>query len=97
MCVGWQVWGRAVVDLGDVDVSFPMSSGLYRKMKGETVRRPRKSVAKHLFAGAVSGGVSRTVVAPLERVKIEYMVRLIDSPIDGQEEEEDGEALQSSC
>ena len=70
----FEVWGRAVLDLGDVDVSFPMSSGLYRKMKGETVRRPKKSVAKHLLAGGISGGVSRTVVAPLERTKIEYMV-----------------------
>ena len=39
-----------------------------------------KSVAKeptvfqHLLVGAVSGGLSRTVVAPLERVKIEYML-----------------------
>ena len=29
---------------------------------------------KHLAVGAVSGGVSRSVVAPLERVKIEYMI-----------------------
>ena len=29
---------------------------------------------KHLLVGAVSGGVSRTVVAPLERAKIEYML-----------------------
>jgi len=79
----FEVWGRAVVDLGDVDVSMPMSSGLYMKMKGETVIRPKKSVAKHLFAGAVSGGVSRSVVAPLERVKIEYMVNSLKAKQEG--------------
>ncbi|UPR03128.1 mitochondrial carrier protein [Chloropicon primus] len=79
----FEVWGRAVVDLGDVDVSMPMSSGLYMKMKGETVKRTNKSVAKHLFAGAVSGGVSRSVVAPLERVKIEYMVNSLKAKQEG--------------
>jgi len=79
----FEVWGRAVVDLGDVDVSMPMSSGLYMKMKGETVKRTKKSVAKHLFAGAVSGGVSRSIVAPLERVKIEYMVNSLKAKQEG--------------
>merc|ERR1711981_752117 len=74
----FEVWGRAVVDLGDVDVSMPMSSGLYM-----TVKRTKKSVAKHLFAGAVSGGVSRSVVAPLERVKIEYMVNSLKAKQEG--------------
>ncbi|KAJ7569382.1 hypothetical protein O6H91_01G075700 [Diphasiastrum complanatum] len=31
--------------------------------------------SKHLFAGAVSAIVSRTLVAPLERIKLEYIVR----------------------
>lgn len=31
-------------------------------------------VLQHLLVGAVAGGVSRSVVAPLERVKIEYMI-----------------------
>jgi len=79
----FEVWGRAVMDFGDVDVSMPMSSGLYMKMRGETVKRPNKAVAKHLFAGAVSGGVSRSVVAPLERVKIEYMVNSLKAKQEG--------------
>jgi solute carrier family 25 phosphate transporter 23/24/25/41 len=79
----FEVWGRAVMDFGDVDVSMPMSSGLYCKMRGETVKRPKKAVAKHLFAGAVSGGVSRSVVAPLERVKIEYMVNSLKARQEG--------------
>lgn len=33
------------------------------------------NVTKHLWAGAVSAMVSRTFVAPLERLKLEYMVR----------------------
>uniref|UniRef100_A0A7S2Z943 Mitochondrial carrier protein n=1 Tax=Chloropicon laureae TaxID=464258 RepID=A0A7S2Z943_9CHLO len=79
----FEVWGRACLDLGDVDVSMPMSSGLYMKMKGEVVKRPGKNVAKHLFAGAVSGGVSRSVVAPLERVKIEYMINSLKAKQEG--------------
>ncbi|GFP84841.1 probable mitochondrial adenine nucleotide transporter btl3 [Phtheirospermum japonicum] len=33
------------------------------------------NTAKHLWAGAVAAMVSRTFVAPLERLKLEYMVR----------------------
>nr|GMC62335.1 probable mitochondrial adenine nucleotide transporter BTL3 [Ipomoea batatas] len=33
------------------------------------------NVTKHLWAGAVAAMVSRTFVAPLERLKLEYMVR----------------------
>lgn len=33
------------------------------------------NTAKHLWAGAVAAMVSRTVVAPLERLKLEYIVR----------------------
>lgn len=33
------------------------------------------NVAKHLWAGAVAAMVSRTFVAPLERLKLEYIVR----------------------
>ncbi|KAI3814000.1 hypothetical protein L1987_18739 [Smallanthus sonchifolius] len=33
------------------------------------------NTTKHLWAGAVSAMVSRTFVAPLERLKLEYMVR----------------------
>ncbi|KAH7565727.1 hypothetical protein ACOSP7_021758 [Xanthoceras sorbifolium] len=33
------------------------------------------NTAKHLLAGAISAAVSRTFVAPLERLKLEYIVR----------------------
>ncbi|KAK2655755.1 hypothetical protein Ddye_008807 [Dipteronia dyeriana] len=33
------------------------------------------NTTKHLFAGAISAAVSRTFVAPLERLKLEYIVR----------------------
>lgn len=36
------------------------------------------SVAKHLTAGGVAGAVSRTVVSPLERMKILFQVRVCD-------------------
>ncbi|KAL8199931.1 hypothetical protein R6Q57_013499 [Mikania cordata] len=49
------------------------------KMKKVSVRLRRKPAAmnttKHLWAGAVAAMVSRTFVAPLERLKLEYMVR----------------------
>ena len=69
----FEVWGRAVLDLGDVDVSFPLSSGKHRKQAGKHVERSGMDVFKHLMVGAISGGVSRSVVAPLERVKVMYM------------------------
>ena len=64
----FEVWDRAVLDFGDVDVSFPLDSGKRR------APRSKRGILKHLLVGAISGGVSRSVVAPLERVKIEYMV-----------------------
>lgn len=64
-----EVWGRAMVDIGDVPMTFPAVS----QKKAEKVGTAG-GVLKHLLVGAVSGGVSRSVVAPLERVKIEYMV-----------------------
>ncbi|KAF7140944.1 hypothetical protein RHSIM_Rhsim06G0082200 [Rhododendron simsii] len=38
-------------------------------------RRGAVNTTKHLWSGAVSAMVSRTLVAPLERLKLEYMVR----------------------
>lgn len=64
----FEVWDRAVLDFGDVDISFPLDSGKRR------APRSRRGILKHLLVGAISGGVSRSVVAPLERVKIEYMI-----------------------
>ncbi|XP_002513918.2 probable mitochondrial adenine nucleotide transporter BTL2 [Ricinus communis] len=38
-------------------------------------RRAAMNTTKHLWAGAIAAMVSRTFVAPLERLKLEYMVR----------------------
>ncbi|KAJ6814838.1 putative mitochondrial adenine nucleotide transporter BTL3 [Iris pallida] len=49
-----------------------------RKKKKERVRGARTgamNTTKHLWAGAVAAMVSRTFVAPLERLKLEYIVR----------------------
>eukprot|EP00249_Psilotum_nudum_P007859 c20870_g1_i1 orf=360-2165(-) len=70
----FEIWGRAAIDLGDVDTSFPMSSGRYNKTGRLGQRRPKVQVLKHLFVGSVSAAVSRTAVAPLERMKIMSMV-----------------------
>ncbi|KAI9165545.1 hypothetical protein LWI28_016053 [Acer negundo] len=46
--------------------------------KVENVREKESgafNTTKHLFAGAISAAVSRTFVAPLERLKLEYIVR----------------------
>ncbi|KAH9626334.1 hypothetical protein KSS87_000566 [Heliosperma pusillum] len=45
--------------------------------KEDTINRTSTAfnTTKHLWAGAVSAIVSRTFVAPLERLKLEYMVR----------------------
>lgn len=70
----FEIWGRAVVDLGDLDISFPLSSGRYDKRRRLGQRRPRHQILRHLLAGTICGAVSRTVVAPLERVKVLSMV-----------------------
>ena len=59
------VWSKSTVDVGDVSLGFASK----RVENGGA-----KDVLKHLLVGAVSGGVSRTIVAPLERAKIEYML-----------------------
>uniref|UniRef100_A0A803R0R7 Mitochondrial adenine nucleotide transporter BTL3 n=1 Tax=Cannabis sativa TaxID=3483 RepID=A0A803R0R7_CANSA len=53
----------------------------YEHGENETVRRVKEkgsgalNTTKHLWAGAVAAMVSRTFVAPLERLKLEYIVR----------------------
>ena len=44
-----------------------------KKSDGAAVKK-EPGLLQHLTVGAVAGGVSRSVVAPLERVKIEYMI-----------------------
>ena len=57
------VWSQSMeIDYGDVSLAFASKR---RKKSGGA-----GDVLKHLLVGAVSGGVSRTVVAPLERAKI---------------------------
>jgi solute carrier family 25 phosphate transporter 23/24/25/41 len=64
-----EVWGRSVTDLNHSFVTVPKGASETDKRKAQA-----KAVSLHLLVGAISGGVSRTVVAPLERVKIEYML-----------------------
>ncbi|MBA0866287.1 hypothetical protein Goshw_019669 [Gossypium schwendimanii] len=45
------------------------------KQKVRVTRRGAVNTTKHLWAGAIAAMVSRTFVAPLERLKLEYIVR----------------------
>ncbi|XVE95309.1 hypothetical protein REPUB_Repub02eG0085300 [Reevesia pubescens] len=45
------------------------------KRKLTVTRRGAVNTTKHLWAGAIAAMVSRTFVAPLERLKLEYIVR----------------------
>ncbi|KAL7245670.1 hypothetical protein ACSBR2_000908 [Camellia fascicularis] len=54
--------GNAVVEMG-------------KKQKVGLRGRGAMNTTKHLWSGAVAAMVSRTFVAPLERLKLEYMVR----------------------
>lgn len=45
------------------------------KVQKVAVENSAYKTAKHLLAGAIAAMVSRTIVAPLERLKLEYMVR----------------------
>ncbi|XP_009762723.1 putative mitochondrial adenine nucleotide transporter BTL3 isoform X2 [Nicotiana tabacum] len=51
------------------------SGGGRKRNIGLRGRRGAVNTTKHLWAGAVAAMVSRTVVAPLERLKLEYIVR----------------------
>ncbi|KAK9219592.1 hypothetical protein WN943_008238 [Citrus x changshan-huyou] len=46
-----------------------------KKRKSRVRGRGAMNTTKHLWAGAIAAMVSRTFVAPLERLKLEYMVR----------------------
>lgn len=46
-----------------------------KKIKARVRGRGAMNTTKHLWAGAIAAMVSRTFVAPLERLKLEYMVR----------------------
>lgn len=46
-----------------------------KKRKARVRGRGAMNTTKHLWAGAIAAMVSRTFVAPLERLKLEYMVR----------------------
>ncbi|XP_066388587.1 probable mitochondrial adenine nucleotide transporter BTL3 [Miscanthus floridulus] len=48
---------------------------LQEKEKDDRAGAGAMNMTKHLWAGAVAAMVSRTVVAPLERLKLEYIVR----------------------
>ncbi|XP_030535036.1 probable mitochondrial adenine nucleotide transporter BTL3 [Rhodamnia argentea] len=50
-------------------------SEVEEKEKGKVKESGAFNTTKHLWAGAVAAMVSRTVVAPLERLKLEYVVR----------------------
>ncbi|XP_016473888.1 putative mitochondrial adenine nucleotide transporter BTL3 [Nicotiana tabacum] len=51
------------------------SGGGRKRNIGLRGRRGAVNTTKHLWAGAVAAMISRTVVAPLERLKLEYIVR----------------------
>ena len=73
-----EVWGRSMTDLNHSFVTVPKGVSENEKRKAQA-----KAVSLHLLVGAISGGVSRTVVAPLERVKIEYMLDSTKIATDG--------------
>ena len=62
-------WGRACLQVADAEAAFPMAG-----LRASVPARSGWDAAKHLAAGAIAGGVSRSAVAPMERVKIEYML-----------------------
>lgn len=52
-----------------------VGDGVVKKRNIGLRGRGAMNTSKHLWAGAVAAMVSRTVVAPLERLKLEYIVR----------------------
>ncbi|EFJ32235.1 hypothetical protein SELMODRAFT_270565 [Selaginella moellendorffii] len=63
-----QVWARAAIDVGDVDTSFPLISA--KKGKAGDLLLSKDKILKHLSLGVLASAVTRTLVAPLERVKL---------------------------
>ncbi|KAI5054867.1 hypothetical protein GOP47_0030012 [Adiantum capillus-veneris] len=61
--------------LRDVDASQRLISSSTEEGRKEVTENPMFMTVKHLSAGAISAIVSRSFVAPLERLKLEYMVR----------------------
>ncbi|KAI4375095.1 hypothetical protein MLD38_013005 [Melastoma candidum] len=71
---------RGGVEKRELGLSEDGDSGWKKKKKKVLVRRGGGRVtavntSKHLWAGAVAAMVSRTFLAPLERLKLEYIVR----------------------
>ncbi|XP_050214264.1 probable mitochondrial adenine nucleotide transporter BTL2 [Mercurialis annua] len=60
---------------GDTKNHVDLEGRRKRKITVRGGRRAAVNTTNHLCAGAIAAMVSRTVVAPLERLKLEYMVR----------------------
>uniref|UniRef100_A0A0D9VQK4 Mitochondrial adenine nucleotide transporter BTL3 n=1 Tax=Leersia perrieri TaxID=77586 RepID=A0A0D9VQK4_9ORYZ len=80
---GEEKGARAEEVEGLVAVRRATEEGVMEAAEGKVVEEVKEARAgagamnttKHLWSGAVAAMVSRTVVAPLERLKLEYMVR----------------------
>ncbi|CAL9001664.1 unnamed protein product [Prunus brigantina] len=74
-CVGES--GQVLGQNGNTSFSSEEAVVVFEKGESETVRKGSGAMntTKHLWSGAVAAMVSRTFVAPLERLKLEYIVR----------------------
>ncbi|KAH7365512.1 hypothetical protein KP509_18G032100 [Ceratopteris richardii] len=70
------IWERAYTDLDNVDCTFPLSSGTICKTGCREQQGRKQQVERHLIDAALCSSVSRSVVAPLERLKLLSMVNL---------------------
>ncbi|KAL9267925.1 putative mitochondrial adenine nucleotide transporter BTL3 [Drosera capensis] len=79
LCVSLSIDGRRVGEERERKEEKGLIKGVKERgrVDGERVTRSGGAVntGKHLWAGAVAAMVSRTFVAPLERLKLEYIVR----------------------
>ncbi|GAB2254055.1 hypothetical protein Droror1_Dr00021864 [Drosera rotundifolia] len=79
LCVSLSIDGRRVGEEREREEEKGLIKGVKERgrVDGERVTRSGAAVntGKHLWAGAVAAMVSRTFVAPLERLKLEYIVR----------------------